>query len=602
MQEKNKGLLGKLSFPNSQVVADQQHHAKINAEQIRTLYQQALSGGIAHVVVVIGVAIFFWGHSNRIQFYTLIGGLLITAFALYVLARQFKKCKPDDSELPKWGQYYFVLNLLSALFWGASFFLFFDTSQPLLIYFSIFLVTVMNLSSISVLGTHLPCYYSLTICVSAALSLRLIGTADSFYILLGFLVPMQWLISQSYARNMNRTWAETFSLRFQNTQLVNRLQQEIENADQARKEAELANIAKSKFLAAASHDLRQPLHALGLFTAALDSRIKDEETRPLVANIKNASQALEGLFNALLDISKLDAGVIKPNPANFALVNMLARFDKEFDSEAIQQKLDWSWQSEHFFCHSDPILVELILRNLIGNAFRYTKSGKVWVKAREVNEQIEIEVGDTGPGIPADKQKEIFEEFRQLQNPERDRSKGLGLGLAIVDRLCHLLDIELKLESELGHGTLIRFKLNKGVEVKTNSIETKQTIKHSPARQHIILVIDDEKNILESTRALLEQWNYHVVIADSAEAAFETLSNQALRPNAVIVDYRLRDNKTGLDALSFLFDEMDLDVPALIVTGESNSTTLKHVRSSEFPVAHKPVTPHQLREFLDTVT
>jgi signal transduction histidine kinase len=207
-----------------------------------------------------------------------------------------------------------------------------------------------------------------------------------------------------------------------------------------RDEAERANIAKSKFLAAASHDLRQPLHALRLFTSALDERIRYPDVRRIVSNINDSVRALEGLFSALLDVSRLDAGVLQPVLRHFRLQELTGRLMKDYAPEAEVKGLRLACVPTEAVVYSDPALLERILRNYVSNAIRYTDVGEVTMLCIEDDRNVRIEVRDTGIGIAPEQQRDIFNEFYQLHNPERDRTKGLGLGLAIVDRVARLLD------------------------------------------------------------------------------------------------------------------------------------------------------------------
>jgi two-component system, sensor histidine kinase len=218
--------------------------------------------------------------------------------------------------------------------------------------------------------------------------------------------------------------------------------------------AERANQAKSRFFAAASHDLRQPLHALSLFVAALKARNQQPETQTLIDNIEASTAAMELLFNALLDISRLDAGAIEAHPVHFPLHKLLLDLEQQFGALAADKQLRLRFRPCDVTLYSDPLLIERILVNLIANAIRYTDDGGVLVACRRRGRMVRISVIDTGRGIPPDQQESVFQEFVQLHNPARDRSKGLGLGLAIVSRLGRLLGHRVDLRSRPGHGSM----------------------------------------------------------------------------------------------------------------------------------------------------
>jgi signal transduction histidine kinase/ActR/RegA family two-component response regulator len=359
--------------------------------------------------------------------------------------------------------------------------------------------------------------------------------------------------------------------------------------------AEQANLAKSRFLAAASHDLRQPLHALGLFTAALSERLRSDEAPLLVDNIKRSVGALEGLLNALLDISKLDAGSVVPQFRDFSLAFLLAQLSSEYEPQARSKGLAWKCPSSDLVVHTDPALLETILRNLISNALRYTQRGAVRVECSREGDTVCIAVIDTGIGIAAEHQQEIFAEFVQLHNPERDRGKGLGLGLAIVDRLVQLLDHRLELESTTVSGSTFRLLLPLGQAVPANPVLPKAEPTDDATTLLTVLVIDDESEVREAMRTLLETWGYPVCAVGSLSEALASLQHA---PGAIIADYRLREERTGAEAIRTLRQTFGEDIPALIVTGDTAPERIRQARESGFAFLHKPVPPAKLRAFL----
>jgi two-component system, sensor histidine kinase len=359
--------------------------------------------------------------------------------------------------------------------------------------------------------------------------------------------------------------------------------------------AEQANIAKSRFLAAASHDLRQPLHALGLFVAALNERVRNAEARLLVRNINRSVEALEGLFNALLDISKLDAGVVQPVIRHVSLDALLLRLGTEYLPQARAKGLLFEYRRSGLVVQTDSLLLETILRNLISNAIRYTETGSVFIICEGHNETATLAVVDTGPGIAPEHQTEIFREFYQLHNPERDRTKGLGLGLAIVDRLAKLLNHPLELRSVPGRGSTFRLSLPVG---EAGAIQIDEPVSENLGRHAVplnVLLIDDEATVCEAMAILLDGWSYGVTTAGSLEEALALLRNP---PDVIIADYRLREERTGAEAIRALQQHFRRDIPALIVTGDTDPERIAQAKQSGFAFLHKPVSPAKLRAFL----
>lgn len=359
--------------------------------------------------------------------------------------------------------------------------------------------------------------------------------------------------------------------------------------------AEQANLAKSRFLAAASHDLRQPMHALALFVEALRSQVQHPPVRSLVDNIESSVRALDGLFNALLDISKLDAGTVTPALQHFSLRPLMERLDNEFRQQAHGRSLSWQCGGCDYTAHSDPVLFETILRNLISNAIRYTPRGSVHITCQPDRDLIRISVVDTGVGILPEHQAEVFREFHQLHNPERDRNKGLGLGLAIVDRLTRLLGIRLRLESAPGVGSDFSLEIPAG----TTAVAEPATGSAQPVfglfNGAVVLIIDDELDIRQGMKILLTNWGCMTLEAESGDEALRLLRELALVPELIVADLRLRHNQTGIDAIREVRATFGDDIPAMIVTGDTAPERLQEADAAGFPLLHKPVKPHRLR-------
>ncbi len=366
--------------------------------------------------------------------------------------------------------------------------------------------------------------------------------------------------------------------------------------EEARKLAEQANVAKTRFLAAASHDLRQPIHALGLFFAELSDRVHSPETESLITQIDDSITAINSMLNALLDVSKLDAGVVKPNIVSFKLTDLFIRLESEFTSIALENHNQLHIRRTEMTVRSDPAMVELMLRNLISNALRYTENGCVLVAARPRGKNVEIQVVDNGPGIPEDQLDEVFIEFHQVGNPARDRRQGLGLGLAIVKRQASLLKHELNLVSNLGRGCCFSIKLPM---VHVVQAEPKSKVREhftaSPLDECSVLVLDDDHDVLEGMRGLLTRWGCQVTTASTSTEAFGQIDVDQNKPDLLIVDYRLTDNVSGIEVAKELQNSKAVPVPVLIITGDTGPERLREADASGYPLLHKPVQPAKLR-------
>jgi signal transduction histidine kinase len=370
-------------------------------------------------------------------------------------------------------------------------------------------------------------------------------------------------------------------------------------ADEARRrrEAEDAHFARSRHLAAASHDLRQPLHALGLFADALEKRVADPESRALVARMRSSATALREMFDALIDLSRLEQDAVSPAVAALELDRVLERIADEAEPAARAKGLRLRREPTGLRVQSDPVLLGRILQNLLVNAVRYTREGEVALSAELRDGAVHVCVSDTGPGIPAERREAIFREFVRL---EGDASvQGLGLGLAIVERLVRLLGHRIAVESEPGRGSLFRLVLPAAAAPARDGRRAPEAAARAPdgaLSGRRILVIDDDLDILLGMRALLEEWGAQVLLAASAEEALESV-DAGETPDAVIADYRLGDAR-GSEVVEAIRRRLGRRIPALVVTG-SRSAEL-HEDLARHGLAHltKPLAPARLRAAL----
>jgi signal transduction histidine kinase/ActR/RegA family two-component response regulator len=367
----------------------------------------------------------------------------------------------------------------------------------------------------------------------------------------------------------------------------------------AKKEmAERANQAKSRFFAAASHDLRQPLHALSLFVGALKARNQQPESQTLIDNIEASTAAMELLFNALLDISRLDAGTIEAHPVHFPLRKLVLDLDQQFSALAAEKQLRLRFRPCDVTLYSDPLLIERILVNLIANAIRYTDDGGVLVACRRRGRMVRISVIDTGRGIPLDQQESVFHEFVQLHNTARDRSKGLGLGLAIVSRLGRLLGHRVDLQSRPGHGSVFSIDVPCGDARLIQPVSVASSAPGQIPADALVLLVDDESAILRGMAELFDNWHIDLVTAHSADEAEQWLSSLDRLPDVIVSDYRLPDDTDGLAVITRLRQKFGRDIPAIVVTGDTAPDTILRITQAGFPLLHKPLRPAKLRALL----
>jgi CheY-like chemotaxis protein/two-component sensor histidine kinase len=339
------------------------------------------------------------------------------------------------------------------------------------------------------------------------------------------------------------------------------------------------------------------LHALGLFVAQLRTPLQSGEERTrTIEQVDAAAREMNEMFNSLLDISKLDAGVLTPKIVEFPIARLLQKIETTFGQAARDKGLRLRVMRSDTWVRSDTLLFERILFNLVSNAVRHTLRGGIIVGSRRRGEMLRIEVWDSGPGIPEDQRQNIFGEFFQLPAPERDRYGGLGLGLAIVDRLRRLLGHQIELTSTVGRGS--RFTIL--VPIAAEGISSVDTVR-SPdlaafaVEDRVILIIDDAPIVLEGTSGLLGKWGYSTVTAASDEAALIQLTEREQRPDLIISDYHLANGKTGIEAIERINAAFGASIPAILISGDTAPERLRDAKDKGYILLHKPVDPMRLR-------
>lgn len=363
--------------------------------------------------------------------------------------------------------------------------------------------------------------------------------------------------------------------------------------------AERANTAKSKFLAAASHDLRQPLHALGLFVHALKQRHSGTEDRHLVEQIEASVLALSEMFNTLLDLSRLEAGTVVPEVRAFRLQELFDQLGLEYGVQVEEKMLRLVIRPTRVVVRSDPILLRQILSNLVCNAVRYTESGGVLVAARRRQGAICVQVIDTGLGISAEALPHIYEEYFQADNPARNRNRGLGLGLNIARRICGLLSLHLTVRSERGRGTafslLLPEETQEGLEEPSDL--PAEEISFQGER---VLVVEDDMGILAAIHVLLSEWGLEVAAVKDIDGVRSVIAAK-FSPSLVISDFQLPDGITGIEVIALAREMCQFDVPAILLTGDTTPEGSAVLSASGIPVLVKPTHPNQLLHAIHAV-
>lgn len=401
-------------------------------------------------------------------------------------------------------------------------------------------------------------------------------------------------------------------LRMRDAGLVQSAEQRATEVDRLREQAEKASAAKSNLLAAVSHDLRQPLHAIGLLGETLGSQIEGDAARSTLSKIRGATTSLSEMIASLLDLSRLEAGTLRREIEDVALDPLMLGILDEMDEVARRKRLRLRFEVTGLIVRSDALMLARIVRNLVGNALRYTDKGGVTVTAVVQEGEVELRVRDTGPGIPLDRQSAIFDEFFRLEQG----GEGLGLGLAIVKGLSDLLGHRVTLVSEVGQGTSFSVFLPKAAsaprgeeaaaagdaegmeEAGTDPATTFADRVMRPFAGRLVVVVDDDLRVLDAMRSTLEDWGAAVIVAANVEDVTSSLERTGARPDLVIADYHLGDGATGLDAIETIRRRLGRGVAGLAITAETSAHALGAIREAGLPLLTKPVKPARLRAVL----
>jgi two-component system, sensor histidine kinase len=560
-------------------------------EKIAVLYRNTPTGCISIVFSVTIVILLLWtqtSHSLLIA-WAIIEGLV--ALIAYLDFRRFSQSGFTD-RAPRIKT---ALAFASSLAWGSAPLLL----MPAALEYQVLLLLVICIIAFS--GTvyfsyHTPAFYAFVVplLLMATIALLLQGGGTQIILAIGMIGML--LAVLRFGRNFNDALTRAINVSLENKALVAELTQQKETAIKA-------NLAKTRFLASASHDLRQPMHTIGLLVALLRNRSERAEDASIVEKIHTAIQAMENLFTGLLDISKLDAGMVKPTIEDFPVANVLNAVHLNFAMQAEEKGLRLRVVASSLNVKSDAVILERMVANLVANAVRYTHRGKILVGCRRRGQTVHITVHDTGIGIPRERREEIFQEFVQLSNPERDRNKGMGLGLSIVKRSADLLGHRISLHSTPGKGSCFAIGVPMGAKALATEPPAERAEPAGPGLFGLfIVVIDDEQDIRFAMQSILEQWGCHALTAGSHQEAIEQLSRHLRAPDLLISDYRLRDNQTGVMAIDAVRRALEEDIPAIVITGDIAAEDLRQVTGLGLPLAHKPISAQHLKILiLDTL-
>ena len=576
-------------------------------DHIRALFVQTPASLVGYLIGWSLMVAMYWPLAPRgpmLAWRSVLAALLLVRLAHYLRFRRNRDA--DEATLHEWRRSWKALVLLQASCWAVAVWLFWGLGTP---YHRVALMLVifsLGLASVQLLATQQRLYI-VFICVLLGPAILRIATDTTqpwHWQLAGILV-LQLIALLVMGRVQRSALDQVIRLKAHSEKLAAQLQAEMGISEDARRAAEAASRAKTQFFAAASHDLRQPLHAMGLFAEALRQRAHDPEVASLVNSINESVDALEGLFGELLDITRIDTGGVDVNPAPVAMRELFARLRLHFEPTAFEKGLALSFHGARHVAFADPVLLERILRNLVSNAIRYTDDGGVLVSCRPRGDKLLMQVWDSGIGISEASLPRIFDEFYQVQSQrplEAHQRKGLGLGLAIVARLAGLLQAPITVRSRVGHGTVFSFEVPPGKAVR--ALETAATPQRAPLgltlQGRLILVVEDEAAVREGLVVLLKAWGASVIDFDTVAALQAWLAGAPpVVPDLLLVDYRLPQAMTGLDALAIARAHWPgRELPAIVITGSTIGGHETEAAEHDFHLLIKPVLPNKLRAMI----
>jgi signal transduction histidine kinase/CheY-like chemotaxis protein len=529
------------------------------------------------------------------------------------MAMRFNAKPRSDEETLQEGGRLLRNGVYCAVIWGSASWLMLPAANVQMEALIIIATAMVFMGGGAQQAVYRPVLYAFIFPATAVFASGLLRFGGSFYALLAFAFLLLAFVVLAAARTLEdavrvaiRSGFETEALlkeRIHHQMLAETARAE---AERAREAAELANQGKTTFLAAAGHDLRQPMHALVQYFGHLRRKNQDPSLDETVSRIGKSIDAMQDLLDSVLEVSKLLMGAVRPQINRFPLTQVLDRIDVQLRPIAEDKGLKLEVQPCNQVVKTDEILLERILRNLTLNAIRYTNHGGVVVRCRSWRSQLRLQVWDTGIGIPREELGRIFEEFYQVGNEGRDRRKGLGLGLSLVRQLCELLDHPLRVRSVCGKGSVFMVSVPIALQADSPAVPEQEHGSMDFVAGAFIVVIDDDEDSLQATCVTLRMFGCRVLGATSGMNAIERLQRQEFMPQLVISDYRLADGETAIEAIAMVTENQralfgdEFQIGALVLSGDTAPAELSRVKDEGLVMLHKPLRPEALYDAVNT--
>ncbi|NMT63111.1 ATP-binding response regulator [Marinobacter orientalis] len=559
-------------------------------EALAPYFKQIREWAAFTILVPLSVMLVMWNQVDRAVLLSWLVLMLAGTGARYLVASGYRRNDVSFENAHLWHLRLLIVQAYMGFLWAIAVFLMHDLESPPHRVFAITLALILGIGSISAGAHWLPLYYSYGLPIKSALAAKFVLLGDVAWFAPAIMVVFAILASYGLARKLNSIVRWEIRLRLETADLADQLKEQS-------RELQNAIRTKSRTLATASHDFRQPLHALSLFVDALKGADSRREEKFIFSRIDASLDAMRRMFDALFDLSRLDANIVQPEPEDFDIETFLIQLKEEFQDKAGQRHVSLRLHTQPAVVRTDQVLLERVLRNLITNAIRYTDRGGILLSSRPRQDSVLVQVWDTGIGIPQEAHERIFIEFQQAhESPHEDeRDKGLGFGLAIVHKLCSLMGLPLDLRSVDGRGSVFSLSIPTGDPARMKQSSGKAIEPEWQDSGHHILVIDNDENVLHAMDTLLNKWGFRVTPVTSPTEALKLLPDQ---PDLVLSDLSLDGPHNGIEAIQMIRERYGPELPAIIITGTTNPRQLQEVENSGLRMIQKPVRPSLLRSFI----
>jgi signal transduction histidine kinase/CheY-like chemotaxis protein len=570
----------------TQTITKPDDNFRIQLEQLHAYFQQLPAISIAPALGGVFVCLVLWHVVT--QAYLLIGisAVLLISLVRLILYQLYRAQRLRIDRQGPWIHFSIGIAFVSGCVWGsAAIFLYPPHSQAYLVFMLVFLALV-PVAPIAAMAVHMPHFYAYYLpCVLPFVLTMALRDSRAEHLTAVLLVMMMGA-TIAFATKYNKILTDAIRLRLLFSDQKDILQE--------------TSKLKTRFMASASHDLRQPLHAIGLFIESLRQQKTDNQTAYLVQKIEESTLSLRQMLNTLLDISRLDAGTIEVNCRDFPLHEILDKLHAEYAPLAAHNGLQLRYVPTRMLVYSDPVLLERLLRNLISNAFKYTRRGGVVIGCRRKRDQLRIQVVDSGIGISAEDITRIFNEYTQLQHSNYAPDKGLGLGLSIVERLATLLGHKVEVQSVPGHGSIFSVTVacsRDQAALPMPAAETNQPLQ--PFLSNIkVLLLEDDRAVLDAMHSVLESWGAQVVAGRDVQEVMRQIATANTKVDLLIIDYHLANEEKATQLIAKLETVLAYPFKVLIITGDTSPERIHEAHAHGHMLLHKPVEIEKLQTCL----